>query len=709
MHLTNLELENFRSHAAAALTLGNLTILAGPKGAGKSSFLAALAACLLGKNYLTDGRGTGLDDQVMLGASGWTVAATMVNGAGTRRVVRTKGPKDHSLLAIPEAPIGLAAQQQALLSWLNVRADHLAALLDLRSLFSRSAEDLRTELLAVIKPVDAAIPIPLELRAPLKDILHVEAIESLNVVKALYDRAFDLRTDTRKQSKALVVPPCPAEDGYPDPAKVAAALAGYRTELAKLVDRSGRLQGAIATASTILQRPAVDIAALETELTELRGREIPEEVADTAGHEAELVRLQGEAGKFEQESSEKVVGLASIEVGAVQTVEVWRKQVSDATATVAVAEAIASAATERYQAVEPLEGRGTEACPICERHLGRVLLAKLIHNLTVERDRTEAILQIDVRNRSIALDRLAKADAELQDVRKRIGEHSAQAERQRQAFEARSRAYKEAVYEAGVRANQWHATDLSEHDQAIALLEQRIASEREVANRRGEIEQAEVDARAELPGIVAEIVLLEKRIEKAVAVLAEVEDLERQRKAYEPAHAQAVALDTRLNHLEALCAWLGPKGIRATLAAEWSAPFIAKMQEVLDGFGLGAISLDSDPSSFGWLLQRPGWGRPLPVLHLSEGQRLEFEYAYRVALAGMSGLGLMVLDGASALAGDASELFNDARRRGLQVIFTVTAKNLETFLINGPGGDIADAAYYWITNENNVSAVTRVG
>lgn len=72
---TRIELTNYRIHADSAIDLGaTMTILSGPNQAGKTSFRLALEAALTTRNELTDGRGSGMKEQLRRGQTSGRIA-----------------------------------------------------------------------------------------------------------------------------------------------------------------------------------------------------------------------------------------------------------------------------------------------------------------------------------------------------------------------------------------------------------------------------------------------------------------------------------------------------------------------------------------------------------------------------------------------------------------------------------------------------------
>ena len=249
MRITSLNFRNYRNHRGLTLDLAPLTILAGPKGSGKTSVLYGLAALICGRNVLTDARGVGLDEQIRSGAEEFILNAAMAHAGRQYELYRRK-PLGHSqeFSAVPHAAASVAAQQGALLAALDVRTEVLLALFDIRPLLARTLDEQRAEILSVIQPPNAAIAIPPQFRPMLFEdpaVAKSETLASMGEVETLYQRTFSARTLANRRKKDLVVPPAPVIPDGPVPAaaQVSKDIAAFRAEIQDLRSQEALIEG----------------------------------------------------------------------------------------------------------------------------------------------------------------------------------------------------------------------------------------------------------------------------------------------------------------------------------------------------------------------------------------------------------------------------------------------------------------------------------
>lgn len=681
MKIQSFELQDFRSHAAAAFALPRVSVLAGPVGSGKTSVLLALAALLCGRNQLTDGRGVGLDEQGRLGTTGFALAGDIVlNGTGAaRRIQRVKKGKDHTLLAIPEAKPGTKEQQAALLAAIGAREETLLALLDIRPFLARTQTEQKAEILAVIQPADAAIAVPADKAALLKTYLSVERIDSLGHIEQLYARAFELRRQAKKERDTLIRPerPAAAPGEYPAAGDVQADLAVFGKELAEL----NRAHSSVS-------------ANIQTYEELERWAESPAPTPPEAMGEPEL----------EQEA---VIPPATVLVFIEQLELAQGRQATDdcdarvdkLTAAIGKAQAeVAHLAGERA-AIEGIASDDNASCPTCHRKLPvktrERLLSELGTRIAARRDELEA-LNSNLEHAKVAL---ADWQVSIQALEQQQRDIEAQNRANQQAYERgrgdmeRQARQSRENYELAVRI---HARAVAAYDAAVKVADERQYQLRQLA---APIEQH----RIRLPGLEGEIATLNARITKATEVLARVLELDHANQAFAGAQERWRGLERRCADLEVLVEWLGPKGLPATLFDEWSGPFLDAMGRALTPFNIGPLLIDADEARFRFLLSIEGSG--VPAAMLSEGEQLIFEWAYRSALAETTGVNLVCLDAASRLgAGDVlHQLAAAIAGSPHQVLLTLTTEqssHAETI------ANVVHGRLFWFQTEEGVSVVT---
>ncbi len=153
MTIQRLTINDFRSHASTQIELGQVTILAGRIGAGKTSVLDAIATLYTGQNRFTDAKGAGLQADIRLGQSALKIQALLANG---KVLTREKGSKH--VLDYPGIPSDIRVGQALLYRELNTNPDTVIALLDPRLLADRTLEEQRQVILKVLRESEIAVP-----------------------------------------------------------------------------------------------------------------------------------------------------------------------------------------------------------------------------------------------------------------------------------------------------------------------------------------------------------------------------------------------------------------------------------------------------------------------------------------------------------------------------------------------------------------------
>ena len=226
---------------------------------------------------------------------------------------------------------------------------------------------------------------------------------------------------------------------------------------------------------------------------------------------------------------------------------------------------------------------------------------------------------------------------------------------------------------------------------------ERAQARRQQAEKILETQPQVEQAKQKLPQVLQAISDLNQRIERGQQVWREVTELERQHVEFRRAKEKANGLFAEIDELETLVEFLGPQGIRAQLLGEWVPPFLERMSGILFGFSMGDATLDLGlDRAFRFLVG----GLPAPLL--SEGEQLAFEYAYRAALAELSGLSIVVIDSASHMDHTAQQaLLQRAGERNEQVVMVSTVSELPDW--RGQ----ADARVFWFEKDQEGTTQIR--
>ena len=242
-----------------------------------------------------------------------------------------------------------------------------------------------------------------------------------------------------------------------------------------------------------------------------------------------------------------------------------------------------------------------------------------------------------------------------------------------------------------------HAREVSDKIAQFREAKERAQARRQQAEKILETQPQVEQAKQKLPQVLQAISDLNQRIERGQQVWREVTELERQHVEFRRAKEKANGLFAEIDELETLVEFLGPQGIRAQLLGEWVPPFLERMSGILFGFSMGDATLDLGlDRAFRFLVG----GLPAPLL--SEGEQLAFEYAYRAALAELSGLSIVVIDSASHMDHTAQQaLLQRAGERNEQVVMVSTVSELPDW--RGQ----ADARVFWFEKDQEGTTQIR--
>lgn len=193
MKLTGAEIVNFKSHVWTVVPFRDgLNVIVGPSGAGKSSVLDAIAACLTGRNRLTDARGSGLKQLARNGTGEVMLKVQAVSPSGNTLEFQRDYSPSSNLLKINGVPTENGQVKEAL----GLDQAQLLALFDSKPLAERDAAELRAVFGNLLSPSKFAerfqkigVPVP----------PSMESLEKL--IKTTKEK--DLR-DARRDHKAVL-------------------------------------------------------------------------------------------------------------------------------------------------------------------------------------------------------------------------------------------------------------------------------------------------------------------------------------------------------------------------------------------------------------------------------------------------------------------------------------------------------------------------
>jgi DNA repair exonuclease SbcCD ATPase subunit len=246
MRIKSQRLSQFKNHASSTIDYGDMTVLVGPAGSGKTSVLDALCLGLGGKNRLTDGRGAGAREQIRRGFNESKIELSIENGRpDPLSVTRVQTDNRQSLLV----PWGtdLKGKQALLLEKLGITNDALSVLLDPTLIADRDPEQIKEILLKVVRPTKIDVPKP----AAEYGITEISSVPNLNEHLAnIKDTAIrDLNRDIRELVAAA--PEDPGEDEWTafnaltqEKAQLAGRKEGLTKKLSDLKEKLRTLEAA---------------------------------------------------------------------------------------------------------------------------------------------------------------------------------------------------------------------------------------------------------------------------------------------------------------------------------------------------------------------------------------------------------------------------------------------------------------------------------
>ena len=706
MKLKKLVTTNFRSIAHSEVEFGEMTVLAGPQGSGKSSHLHAVCAALTGRTPHTDRRGVGLKTQIRRDQARAEVELTAEFSGVSATIKRSLTESGQQL----EAPFGgknTTARQTLLTEKLGGCDEVPDVLLDPRVSADRPADELNNILLKLLRPPLIEVP------APAKAI----GIQSLASIQQVDDHIKSISEGSIRSLNAVVKnleETIPAE---PTPGELASAHQA-EDDLAALDKRIQELALSAQNAQYLLDDARKH--ATEREQAKAIVETLPLLRAQQEALHGDAEMAQGLAVAIEHLTAQLDAAVANrrkLERAAVAQAKLptLQKDMEKATAELQDFTSLYKAFDQDLQdAKVKCVDHGSKVlnltnaiadlaklsgkCPTCSRKLTDKAKAELIESLTAEKESAHAdALQSEGKRQSIEgrmaeqSKRGAAARKELERLRSELATAQADAQHadlkvdSEDAIKARLSASQESVvalilkYHAEVgldltlrRAGDLLAGKIADAERAAKFVEAPAPdvesfelslgeAAKESASTIDQHEAAKASAQAGRDTI--------RRADDYRRMANELTGHRTKREGYTMAKESLVALKNSI---------LGGDAAKQ-LQAQCSLIF----QEF---FSQSHVILSPDGASVAPLGSQAG----TPVAHLSSGQKVVFDAALRIAAAKSTGFNLLAIDDANKLAPSAREgLLRVLMASGCQVIMCTTADNV---------GRIPGAVVYKISN-----------
>lgn len=630
MKINSIHLKDFRIHERLAVPLDNITVIVGPNGSGKSSIKAALEYALTGRCEWTDGRGAGADGLIRDDAKKATVALD-IEGVG---VVKREIPNSLEVEGLP----GSTTQQQAILmqklgatettlsaalnttGFLNLdRATQKTLLFDLLG-FSFSREDIADRVAQAVGERRA------EAASEWVSKELEEGTYGPQVFALLEERAVaDRRTKKRrlKELETLAQAPVPVRlpDGVTleDRDAIKSQLEALRAERDELMKRLGEAKA---------QADARAARARQVEGLRRQLQKAQETLSDVVGASPENI-----------ERCRQVAGSLGLRID----------QVSEERARTAAT--LAAGHTKRDTLAKALESisKATGKCPLAPGVVSCPMSADDLQALTKKLETDLNAAEKDIEKAQEALRAL---DGEIAGLR-----------RQKAKVEA----------------------EAASLEQALARYED---ARRTVETLKVQLAQAEADLAntpepPDVTDLQAQIDTLSQRIARGDELLQLLRRYELAVEAQKANVAEWRACQEELETLEALCAALGPKGIRAQILGEAVAALQAHANERCKALTGGEYSVEFRvDEDLEILVTRAGYG-PRSVSQLSASEKFRMGLIIQDVLNSLTGLRLLVVDGADIL---------DVENRALMMNMLLEVReDYDTILVLSTLGDVAPA------------------
>jgi tetratricopeptide (TPR) repeat protein len=201
--------------------------------------------------------------------------------------------------------------------------------------------------------------------------------------------------------------------------------------------------------------------------------------------------------------------------------------------------------------------------------------------------------------------------------------------------------------EAALKAHEVKVQEKLEQVKKVTATEERIKQiekaigEYQVALDKAKTEQSAPADTSALDALNAEITQWEARLSPAVQYESTLKQIEESQKRWEEQNA-------RVNDLESLCSYWGPRGVKSRLIAENIDSFQESANSVLGKWGY-SIRLQFEPWSFDVATPDTD-GKYLPLKELSGSELFRFCVSFQVAVAVASKIRMVLIDAADILA-----------------------------------------------------------
>jgi len=695
VRLKRLKIHAFRSVQDSELEFGDTTILAGIVGAGKSTHLDAICACLTGRTPHTDRKGKGIKEQIRRGQS--TARLDLVcqfNGSPVDTSIGRTFSADSSQQI--DAPFGKnATTRQAIISERMGGVDEVPdVLLDPRLTADRPPDEQRQ---IYIKLCRAPI---IEVPKAAKDV----GIESIETVQQIDDKIKSLKDGSVRALNGVIenleetCPPPPTGDDV-DAAKLAQkALTDLDARIQDLALQVQKAEFELTSARQQAEevekaKPLVaELPTLRSNLESIRADEADLRLLVLAkqGWEKDLQYVQERSAKVAaaKEAQEKLPGLrkgledARAELQRCgQEYKVLQDKLRDARATHAKAESNTDDASEDILA---LEGITKGKCPTC----GRTLTDKQKQEML---DRIRKYLETAEASEDAALNHLQALELEEKETSKagagarkevdRLSTLIAATEKAAEPVDAGGASPEDIQASLDCVNSQIGAICLaySCQDSGAAAHSLRTAGDT-LAGRIADAERAEKLITGPVPN-VAEIdaIVLDLHGKCEACQIARPAVADEAEAARDTLHRlddwSRIAVEVashrakRENYLRAVESLqtlkdsiLGGESAKKLemMATAVFADFFPQTHVILDPSGASVAPIGSNDGT--------------PVAHLSSGQKVIFDMGLRIAAAKTTGFNLLAMDDANKLAPEARKAMLKALQAcGCQVIMCTTS------------------------------------
>lgn len=712
--IRSLKLVNFRSHESSLFNFHErLNVIAGPCGGGKTSTMYGLAACIVGANELTDAGGAGLEDLIRRDTDYMELEVSIVDASGVmldiRRVKFARGdeaePGKHSLYASCSDSARVTTVQENIITALGFRKrDALLELLDVRGVCTRDVKEQMASMLGVMQAKQEGIDIPPYILPLLERHLKIKAVSSVKHIASLSSLADEKRKDEKRRLEDLA-PHAPKSrpeisDEDPTEKEIKTDISTFDKERTALLIKKGNIEGMRKQFALMKEEPVTDDERnrIDSDRQKISDADLSGMLATT---EATMRHAQQQKGSIEARRS----AVASDEKRIATLLEtmplvVEEKEISAAELALVLIRDEEIKATEELTTINAALQRvradlssipvgNKPVCPTCFRNItssawkalkeqfestANSLSEDLVKAqgaldsvLTRTRIKKAAILELKARHRKYA------------DVSSALSSANNQLEMNLQALTTELPMLEDLNIAIG-KCDQKILSLRSELECRVAF-DRRYRAYTEWCARRDLVEKQE----QQLPGIAEQILTLESRTNDARVVLTMRQDIDRQSTLYDDWKRQ----DALVAELEAVSKWLGPKGVRRELFAKWSGPFLNEMIKASASFErIRTISIDETEG----LIVNDSRAEML-----SAGEKMIFEWTYRVAMARFTGFGVVAIDG-DAIDGDRATLdtlIKSAAQIDLQSIILLQTHDTDF------AGDLVkgvDGAAYWCEN-----------